>query len=129
MTAFALLAAATAPPPLPPTPLPASADKELSARCLIQFNLIATNEKASAEERELGEAGTLYWLGRMNAESPDQNAVTAIPDIALRLNSENLKQEGEYCGSEFADRRADMDRAAKRLKELRQAAEALHNSK
>jgi len=119
-----LAAAATPPPSYEPTPLPASADKELSIRCLIQSNLLAINEAESAENRQIGQAGTLYWLGRVNAEFPHLDAAKLIPDVVTRLKTENLDKEGEYCGSELAGRTADMDRASNIVQKMLQAAEA-----
>lgn len=119
-----LAAAAAQPPSYEPTPLPASADKELSIRCLIEANLLAMNEKASAEDRQIGQVGTLYWLGRVNTEFPDRDVVKLIPDVLTRLKTENLDKEAEYCGSELAGRTADMDRGSDILRKVLQAVEA-----
>jgi hypothetical protein len=119
-----LAAAAAQVPPFEPTPLPASADKELSIRCLIQSNLLAANEEETAENRQIGQAGTLYWLGRVSAEFPDVGVVKLIPQAVARLKTENLDKEGEYCGSELAGRTADMGRASGILQRMLQAAEA-----
>jgi hypothetical protein len=101
----------------------------LPIRCLIQLNLLATNETASAEDRQLGELGTLYWLGRVNAAFPRSDAVNLIPDVAMRMKPENVEQEGEYCGSELAGRISDMNRASGILKRLRQADETRAKAK
>lgn len=119
-----LAAAITQPPSYEPTPLPASADKELSIRCLIQSNLLAVNEKESAENRQIGQAGALYWLGRVNAEFPRLDVVKLIPGVVTRLKPENFEKETEYCGSELGGRTADMDRASNMLQKMLQAVEA-----
>ena len=82
------------------------------------------NEEESAENRQIGQVGTLYWLGRVNAEFPRLDAANLIPDVVTRLKSENLDKEGDYCGSELAGRTADMDRASGILQKILQAAEA-----
>lgn len=63
-----------------------------------------------------------YWLGRVNAEFPGQDAVELIPAVALRLNSEAVASEQEYCGSATADHVADLERGEARMAILREAA-------
>lgn len=82
------------------------------------------NEKDTAEDRQIGQDSTLYWLGRVNAEFPRLDVVKLIPEVVTRLKAENLDKEGEYCGSELAGRTADMNRASNILRELLQAVEA-----
>ena len=122
MTIFAFAAAAA-------TPLPLSADKELSVRCLVYSALLADNDEASAEDKQVGSTSMLYWLGRVNAEYPDSDVEKLVPHAALRLKSENIEKEQEYCGSETAGRSVDMERASKILGKLKQAAEAQAKSK
>jgi len=104
------------------TPLPASADKELSVRCLIYASSFAANPELSADDRQIGMVMRVYWLGRVNAEFPKTDVVQLIPEVTMRLKAENVESEQEYCGSATADHTADLERGEAQLEIIRAAA-------
>jgi hypothetical protein len=102
--------------------LPASADKELSVRCLIYVSAFAANPQLSAEDRQLAPLMRGYWLGRVNTEFPKADVVQLLPEVAVRLKAENIRSEQQYCGSEMADHIADLERGEAQLEILEKAA-------
>ncbi len=109
LTLLALAAAAA-------HPAPAAAPAQVNAlRCMMIAGVAAQSN--DAEVAQAGKYASLYWMGRINGETPNANLAQQLAATAKAMDGTDIQAEANRCGDEMKARGQQMQDAGKVLQE------------